>query len=484
MTDINDPLNSLPLAQLDPIASLLGTDSQHLVAQFSIPFIDVLNSQLLPAIAVTWACLGIVLYDSVINFQYDMELIRKWRKINILYFALRYTGIASMVCYTIWTFLGNTPYCQSTVKTAVYTQAFVILAASSIFYTRIATLTNRNKLVLLIFAIIALGNFAALIRAAISVYGLSSPWFAPLASCIPGEKNLILVAIPCFITVLYDLGVLFITLLAVRRFRKDRYNRPVLEDGVTTASTLKWILLRDNLVYVGIVSVIELAQGLLVLFHSGVNPVVRIILTPVATAVTVVLGCRVFIKLRFVGKENLISADDTLVRANTPKYHGQRRPSSATTTSMINSAYPKWEDQIKDKSQMSLVAPWMIRTRNTASPTVTSPLPRANVNMPFQPDIISAAEADEVGMHAEHVVPAMSPRHNHSSSFDGHDPSRHLGSPRQAISQTHVDGIRTVDAFASPRLPEFSWMAPTIRVNDEKAPVRSNFALGSEHRRW
>lgn len=352
---------SLSPQQLQQLQQLLnGTGIQPLdfITQLSAPLINEINGTILPVVYVMWFLLGIVILDGVHHaIKYDWQLIRRWRNINACYFILRLAGTATQICYTVWTTLGTTSLCDSTLKAAVVFESFAIGGALAIFYARVSALTRFNRIIMAGFAILGVAIVALLFWCSTLVFADPSPSFAPLIVCTPGFNKKYVVAIVASLMAVYDIGILAITFWALRKFKTSASP----SDGQVGAVNFKWIILRGNIGYFMLVGGAEILQGILIFLP--LPPMVALISTPITIAMTTVLGCRVFIELKFeTSPRHLLKSQSKVVRDTFAMSHnyadlemqGMHSPTSTKAPGSPSPGFTGYQTPRSPKSRVSI----------------------------------------------------------------------------------------------------------------------------------
>lgn len=107
------------------------------------------------------------------------------------------------------------------------------------------------------FFLLAATHMGTTLYLATTGIGLKSPDDAPVVMCIFDQPRRDLVALACFASFWFDISVLCVTTYVLRQFQHTKVT------GNNSGNHLRWVLLRDNLLYVGLSSSFELVLAVL-----------------------------------------------------------------------------------------------------------------------------------------------------------------------------------------------------------------------------
>lgn len=243
-----------------------------------------------PITFLTWFSFGAVITEHLTALGMEWQLLkeRPFKGINLVYFGLRYFGLLAILCFVLLNTLGHSSGCSISIRSFAALSTTVDVMVQLVFLIRIRALMTTSALrqyLSIFYVVLMLVQLGLAIRSIIGITAQSAPSGAN--GCLPILRD-DLVAIPKLLNSMFDLAIFINTCILINR-------APSL---TPTMQKVYRIMIRDNIIYVGVVTTASVLQAILV--FTNLPDLYRLMLFPVILGTVIIFGCRVFLRLRFM----------------------------------------------------------------------------------------------------------------------------------------------------------------------------------------
>ncbi|KAG8862238.1 hypothetical protein FRB96_001817 [Tulasnella sp. 330] len=231
------------------------------------------------------ACLGFLVWETIITFWFDLEVITRKRAFKwpmVVYWIAKYSVLLGTTGVVVSENITTAINCEALFVVTQLLGNTAIGSASTLLMLRTIAVWTRNRFVMYPIILFALGQWAILLH---DVTTVSAEWSDALMTCAIKPSPTINLKILYLYTMAFDFGVLVVTSVGLYR----------LPGRQVSGNHLWSMLFKDGLVFFLVAFTSNLIAVIFVL--AELNPIMSIIATIPAASISTVVSCRLFIKL-------------------------------------------------------------------------------------------------------------------------------------------------------------------------------------------